>query len=118
MTLHALAEQGDASALIEALDSAISPDARDDQGRTPLMVAAASPQAGANVLEILLAHGADPNAVTAPPQQPPVDVTYLTRAAEELGLDSSHFATARATIDIQSVLCFAAQAGSSEKIRV
>ncbi len=65
MTLHDLAARGDAAAVDKLLRSGAHVDPRDQNGRTPLMIAATSPHAEAQLLRLLLQHGADPNAVVA-----------------------------------------------------
>ncbi|HEY5311430.1 MAG TPA: ankyrin repeat domain-containing protein, partial [Pirellulales bacterium] len=73
MEIHLHAAEGDRAALIAELDRGVAVDARDDQGRTPLMVAAVSPKADAGTLRLLLARGADVNALTVPKELPKLD---------------------------------------------
>jgi ankyrin repeat protein len=56
--LHWIAVRDDAEAMEKLLARGADPDARDAEGRTPLMVAAVFN--GRSVAEVLLAHGADP----------------------------------------------------------
>jgi ankyrin repeat protein len=60
--LRQAAATGDLDTLRNLLDT-VDIDARDDAGRTALLLAVAAGRASA--VEILLAHGADPNAVDA-----------------------------------------------------
>lgn len=67
-TLHEIVRAADVNALAQQLESGAVVDARDDRGRTPLMMVfnrdtLADEQAGIAMMRLLLAHGADCNAV-------------------------------------------------------
>jgi len=61
--LRQAAETGDVQRLRTILDAPVRVDAPDSRGRTALMLAASRGQAEA--VDVLLAHGADPNAADA-----------------------------------------------------
>jgi ankyrin repeat protein len=119
MDIHKCAENGDEAALSDALNSGVPADALDTEGQTPLMLAAASPKADVNILHMLLAHGADPNALTVPPERTPIDPSTRQQLEEELlGLDLSILAGSDRAPCARSVLSFAAQGATIDKLRV
>jgi len=63
MSVHLAARKGDVSGLTQELDAGAFVDARDEQGRTPLMLAVTSDQASLDTVHFLLERGADVNAV-------------------------------------------------------
>lgn len=60
--LHQLVRVGDTAAVQALLDEGTAVDARDGEEYTPLMRAAGSPRAGADMLQLLIEAGADVNA--------------------------------------------------------
>jgi ankyrin repeat protein len=118
MEIHLHAAEGDHAALIADLDSGIPVDVRDDQGRTPLMVAAASPNADVATLRLLLARGADVNALTLPKEPPKLDeATRKTLEEGPGGISWSDIEESAASRD--SVLGYAIQKGAAaDKLRL
>lgn len=118
MSIHLHAETGDIAALITDIDGGVAVDARDEQGRTPLMIAAVSPNATAMTIRMLLDRGADANAITLPTN--PVTLDDATRKTmEELGMDTSLYDTSSASPCVDSVLSYAIQNGATtEKLRL
>lgn len=98
MSIHVLAAAGDAVGLRAAFAKATDIDAFDERGRTALMVAAASPKAGVEVLQLLLEHGANVNALAAPNGEDP-GRTALGVAAQHASLDKiKHLVAAGADV--------------------
>jgi ankyrin repeat protein len=88
MSIHELAKAGDVSAVLAELSCGTAVDARDPQtDRTALMEAAASPEAGVEMLRLLIDRGADVNAVAGPAESEQQDqllahLVQLTKAAQ------------------------------------
>ncbi|MDB5347068.1 MAG: ankyrin repeat protein [Schlesneria sp.] len=61
MQIHDYAAQGDLTGVRRELQSGIHVDARDEQDYTPLACAATSPQAGVEMLQLLITSGAEVN---------------------------------------------------------
>src|SRR5215469_11987708 len=103
------AERGRAAEVIELLNEAVSPDLRDDReatrGRTPLMLAAEAGQL--EVVQALLAAGADVNATDDPEGKPARGLAFVLR---EGGLDALSDAKYRLN---RSALMFAAGGGQA-----
>ncbi len=114
MNIHLHVANGDTVALISELENGASVEVRDEQGRTPLMVAAASPKADAAILRILLNHGADVNATSLPKKI--LELDDDTRAIlEESGIDTSIYDQLEG---VDSVLSCAVRTATHDKIRI
>jgi ankyrin repeat protein len=64
MKIHKLVAKGDLAGVLGEIAAGVAVDARDEQGFTPLMTGVTSPAAGLEVLQSLLEHGADVNALS------------------------------------------------------
>lgn len=83
MPLYECAITGDINTTRKLLKQGADADKPDAQeGLTPLMHAARSPQADVNMLRLLVEYGADVNAVDSPPPPPPMD--WMENLPEEL----------------------------------
>ena len=78
--LLALAAMGDANGIVAALDAGASANTSDDQGRTPLFIAARNNHGDA--VSALLARGADPN-IAARDGQTPLSTACLHTLSQE-----------------------------------
>lgn len=78
--LHWAARRGDTAEVLRQLARGVPVDARDDDGRTPLMEAAEGRLAGVTTLKVLLEEGADVNAVSENLQETPL--ALAARAGE------------------------------------
>lgn len=112
MDLHLLAFHGDTELVRRQILNGQGVDSLDRYGRTPLTVAAASPLAGLDMLEALLAAGADIDAV--------VSEDYLSTFIrpdinDNVGMD--HWAHVQFSTG-SSVLSYAAKYGSEDKVRL
>jgi ankyrin repeat protein len=67
--VHAYAANGDIAGLRMEFTKNASPDVRDEDGRTPLMVAVESPAADLQTIQFLIDNGADVNALTSPKEK-------------------------------------------------
>ncbi len=115
MNIHIHAANGDMAALAAELENGVSVEAHNKEGRTPLMVAAASPKAGIEMLQFLLDQGANVNARSLP--RKPVELTEEGRATmEEAGIDTSIYDRQKDTPSVDSVLRYAVKSASHEKI--
>ena len=107
MSMHDAAERGDIDGLERALARGRSVDKREPtHGRTPLMVAAASPHAGLTMVRLLLAHGADANARSWTPE-----------TAAEAGATAFSEDYARYQFSGDTALTLAASTGDVEVVR-
>lgn len=114
MGIHIHAANGDIAALTAELANGVSVEARDAQGKTPLMVAVESPQADSRVLRFLLDRGANVNAMSVP--QKTLELDDDARAAmKEIGVDTSIYDTPQDCPSV-SVLGYAAKTATLEKI--
>lgn len=83
MPLYECAITGDIDTARKLLQQGADADKPDTQeGLTPLMHAARSPQADINMLRLLVEYGADVNAVDSPPPPPPMD--WMENLPDEL----------------------------------
>jgi ankyrin repeat protein len=115
MSIHIHVANGDVPALAAELLNGVSVEARDEQGRTPLMIAAESPKAGSATLRVLLDHGAEVNALSAP--QGLIELDEETRATmKEMGVDTSIYDPPKEPPNLDSVLSYAAKTATLEKI--
>jgi ankyrin repeat protein len=112
--LHDLARHGELAGLEAELRSSGMHERRDEQGFTPLMVAVMSPHAGVDVVRCLMEHGADVNAVSAPP----ATLAEIRAALEAADVDTSFLDQANATPAGASVLPLAAEHADLPKIRL
>ncbi len=103
MSIHQLAEAGKLAALRAALEAGANVEQGDAEGRTPLMVAAGSSQAGVEVLELLVGHGANVNAQTGAKPALVLD-EFTKQALAEAGADPALFAQAAIAEAGESVL--------------
>ncbi|MBC7854171.1 MAG: ankyrin repeat domain-containing protein [Pirellulaceae bacterium] len=87
MRIHEHAAAGDLDALERAIDAGASVEARDKSGQTPLMIAAASPRAGLNVLRLLVDRGANIHALSAPTREESAVQSVLSIAAKGANLE-------------------------------
>ena len=74
MNLIEAAGQGSETDLAAAIANTNDLDAKDDQGWTALMVAMVSKSATVSMVKMLLENGADPNALTTPPNRNPFPI--------------------------------------------
>jgi ankyrin repeat protein len=131
--LHQAARAGNLRQLARLLDAGSPVDPYDGDGRTPLMVACLSPDAGTETLEFLIARGADVNALVKPPAAAPSDLDALLDDSADLELDPETRAMmeqSRALIqqsqaligklgeERPSALSVAAQGASLEKLQI
>jgi ankyrin repeat protein len=112
--IHELAHSGDLANLKLELHSSRSLERRDEQGYTPLMVAITSPQAGVDVVRCLIEHGADVNAVSAPPRPLAKEVAAMKQA----GLDTSFLDRANQTPAGISALALAVERASLAEVEL
>ena len=70
MKIHELVAKGDLAGVLGEIAAGVAVDARDEQGFTPLMTPVTSPAAGLDVLQSLLDHGADVNALSEAEDSP------------------------------------------------
>jgi ankyrin repeat protein len=117
MSIHNHAAQGDIALLEADLANGCSVEARDEQGLTPLMVAVASPKADTRILRILLAYGADVNALSDPKEMPKLDEEAIA-VLKESGIDTSIYDGSDHVSIVESVLSHAAKAATVDKIIV
>lgn len=90
MLLHQYARTGDIAGLTRELARRTDVEARDERtDRTPLMEAVVSPQAGTDVVRLLIAHGADVNATHS----------KLKRTVLSLAVGAGALGKARALLD-------------------
>ena len=85
--LHQAARAGDLREMERLLDAGTPVDLHDEEGHTPLMTACLSPDAGLGTLELLIARGADVNAVVRPPAAAAPDMDGLLDDCGDLDLD-------------------------------
>lgn len=112
MDLFEAAATGDIAQLTK-MSNQTNLEARNEYGRSPLMVAMKSKQATAQVVELLLQQGADPNALTIEPEPFQFDAETL-KSMQEAGVEVPEITrTKRAA---ESVLAIAAKYSSYQKI--
>jgi ankyrin repeat protein len=117
LKIHDYAQRGDHDGIIREASQAGAINAHDSEGRTPLMVAAASRQATPETLRLLIELGADVNALARPVTSPSWDETQLA-AIRELGIDSSPLEDSPSCVSVDSVLGYAMVHASLEKLDV
>jgi ankyrin repeat protein len=123
--LHQAARAGDLRELERLLDAGTPVDLPDDEGHTPLMVACLSPAAGIDALDLLIARGADVNAVSRP-ANPTCDIDGLLDDSGDLDLDPATRALIRQSRAVSamqaeerpSVLSVAVKSAGLEKLRL
>jgi ankyrin repeat protein len=115
--IHDYANRGDHEGIAREAKRPGAVDDHDREGRTPLMVAAASRRATPETLRLLLSLGANVNALTRPTSPPTFDESELT-VARDLGLDTSILEDAHKCVSVDSVLGHAVVHASLEKIDV
>ena len=108
MDIFKAAALGDVESLKNTINES-NLEARDREGKTPLMVAVESSRAPIEAVEYLLQRGADPNAKTIPPERPDTLEMMKAEGFELPDMSSMKLPSA-------SVLSIAAQNSSLEKI--
>ena len=86
-SLHQAARAGDLRELERLLDLGTPVDLHDAEGHTPLMTACLSPDAGVETLDLLIARGADVNALVRRPAAAAPDMDGLLDDCGDLDLD-------------------------------
>lgn len=84
MQIHSAAKRGDNLAVERQLRRGIDVDARDGEGKTPLIRAAEGRKAGVKTLELLLKNGADVNASCTTLDDTPLDMAARTGSLEKV----------------------------------
>ena len=109
MDLFRAAALGDVESLRKAI-SETGLESRDQEGKTPLMVAVESDKAKIEAVDYLLQCGADPNALTIPPEFPQLDAETLEMMKAQ-GFEMPDMSAM--TMPVGSVLSIAVQNSSS-----
>lgn len=112
MDLFRAAALGDVESLRKAI-SETGLESRDQRGKTPLAVAVESSKAKIEAVNYLLQCGADPNALTIPPELPQLDAETLEMMKAQ-GFEMPDMSSMK--MPVKSVLSIAAQNSSLEKI--
>ena len=112
MDVFRAAALGDVVSLRKAI-SETGLESRDQEGKTPLMVAVESDKAKIEAVDYLLQCGADPNALTIPPEFPQLDAETLEMMKAQ-GFEMPDMSAM--TMPVGSVLSIAAQNSSLAKI--
>lgn len=119
MNIHTHAARGDIAAVIAELARGIAVDVRDDEGCTALMVAAQNPEADVEILEFLIARGANVNAVRSRKKRRNAPLDDAGRASlEQLGVDTSIYDKAEDIYDRHSVLSYAVRGATYDQVAV